>query len=231
MTQYLDHTGVAQKLLDQQCDINRLTAELAEMRERAKRAETAIARARLIKKAPSRSPHNAYANAQDDGWDQALDAVHEALGAPERCETKSAGKDHPVHELLATLKSGVPHPEPVGLIGRYYRSIHELCCPYDHSEPRPGYAAAASRAAFDEPEHVDPDPAATEPTESETTTRVFAALHRSAEQDVSRVIALYERWVKAGPPPLGASLARWWDARLVELHDALLRSDDQPKEG
>lgn len=65
-------------------------------------------------------------------------------------------------------------------------------------------------------------PAGTEATELETTARVFAALHRSAEQDVSRVIALYERWVKAGPPPLGTNLARWWDARLAELHDAII---------
>ncbi len=43
----------------------------------------------------------------------------------------------------------------------------------------------------------------------------------AAEPAVSRVIALYERWVKAGPPPLGTSTARWWDARLVELHDAV----------
>lgn len=35
------------------------------------------------------------------------------------------------------------------------------------------------------------------------------------------VIALYHRWVKAGPPPLGASMARWWDARLAELHKAI----------
>lgn len=58
-------------------------------------------------------------------------------------------------------------------------------------------------------------------TERETTARVFAALHQSAEQDVSRVIALYEQWVKAGAPPLGTSMARWWDARLVELRAAV----------
>jgi hypothetical protein len=60
------------------------------------------------------------------------------------------------------------------------------------------------------------------PADDATTTRVFAALHRSAEQDVNRVIALYEQWVKAGPPPLGTLMARWWDARLAELHDAIL---------
>ena len=37
----------------------------------------------------------------------------------------------------------------------------------------------------------------------------------------TRVRALYEQWVKAGPPPLGTSTARWWDRRLVELHDAI----------
>ncbi|MGW5736980.1 MULTISPECIES: hypothetical protein [Streptomyces] len=50
-------------------------------------------------------------------------------------------------------------------------------------------------------------------------TRITATLARMA--DVERVIALYEQWVKAGPPPLGVSLSRWWDARLVELHDAI----------
>ncbi|MFI0268594.1 hypothetical protein [Streptomyces luteogriseus] len=67
-------------------------------------------------------------------------------------------------------------------------------------------------------------------TEQEKTTRVFAALHRSAEQDVSRVIALYERWVKAGPPPLGTSTSRWWDKRLVELHNAILPPADKTTE-
>lgn len=60
--------------------------------------------------------------------------------------------------------------------------------------------------------------------------RFMRAMHQSAEEDVSRVITLYEHWVKAGPPPLGTSLSRWWDARLVELHDAILPPTDQPKE-
>lgn len=53
------------------------------------------------------------------------------------------------------------------------------------------------------------------------TTRTTAELTRQAEADVSRVIDLYERWVKAGPPPLGTSVSRWWDTRLAELHTAL----------
>jgi hypothetical protein len=76
-------------------------------------------------------------------------------------------------------------------------------------------------------EQPAPGPAATQTTEAATTTRVFAALHRSAEQDVSRVIALYERWVQAGAPPIGTSMSRWWDARLAELHDAIRPPEQQ----
>jgi len=78
---------------------------------------------------------------------------------------------------------------------------------------------ARIRAAIPAPE---PAPAGAEGAEAAKTTRVFAALHQSAEQDVTRVIDLYEQWVKAGPPPLGVLINRWWDARLAELHNAIL---------
>lgn len=68
-----------------------------------------------------------------------------------------------------------------------------------------------------------PGPPATEAADAETTTRVFAALHHGAEQDVTRVIGLYEQWVKAGPPPLGVPLAR-----LAELHAAILPASEEP---
>lgn len=42
-----------------------------------------------------------------------------------------------------------------------------------------------------------------------------------AEATAVRIRALYEQWVKAGPPPLGTSMSRWWDRRLVELHKAI----------
>ena len=42
-----------------------------------------------------------------------------------------------------------------------------------------------------------------------------------AEAAVGRVRALADRWVKAGPPPLGTPIARWVDRRLVELNTAL----------
>ncbi|MBZ6258830.1 hypothetical protein KVH22_25275 [Streptomyces olivaceus] len=71
-------------------------------------------------------------------------------------------------------------------------------------------------------------PAVTEATELETA-RVVSALYRPAEDTVTRVITLHEQWVKAGPPPLGASLARWWDARLIELHNAI-QPAERPKE-
>lgn len=49
-----------------------------------------------------------------------------------------------------------------------------------------------------------------------------------AEVRLARVTALYEQWVKAGPPPLGVPLARWWDRRLVELHEAIHPAAEQP---
>lgn len=55
-----------------------------------------------------------------------------------------------------------------------------------------------------------------------------AVIHWAGEQDTSPVTALYEQWVKAGPPPLGALLARWWDMRLAELHRALTSPAEQP---
>ncbi|MFM9602708.1 hypothetical protein [Streptomyces turgidiscabies] len=47
----------------------------------------------------------------------------------------------------------------------------------------------------------------------------------AAEADVQRVVELYERWVKAGPPPLGTSISRWWDKRLLELRQTVIVSE------
>lgn len=54
-------------------------------------------------------------------------------------------------------------------------------------------------------------------------------MHRNTEADLSRVIDLYEQWCKAGPPPLGTSVSRWWDRRLVELRHAIVEPVDPPK--
>lgn len=43
----------------------------------------------------------------------------------------------------------------------------------------------------------------------------------------TRVTALFEQWVKAGPPPLGVPTARWWDRRLVELGAAIHGAGEQ----
>lgn len=49
-----------------------------------------------------------------------------------------------------------------------------------------------------------------------------------AEAALNQARALYESWVHAGPPPLGTSMARWWDKRLVELRAALQADGQQP---
>ena len=46
-----------------------------------------------------------------------------------------------------------------------------------------------------------------------------------AEAAIARVRALADQWVKAGPPPLGTSVSRWWDRRLIELNTALDEKD------
>lgn len=43
---------------------------------------------------------------------------------------------------------------------------------------------------------------------------------------LARVRALRTDWLSTGAPPLGTSIARWWDKRLIELDAAL----DEPKE-
>ncbi|WP_020116791.1 hypothetical protein [Streptomyces canus] len=51
-------------------------------------------------------------------------------------------------------------------------------------------------------------------------------MHRG--KSTAPVTALYEQWVKAGPPPLGVLINRWWDARLVELREAIRPPAEQP---
>lgn len=52
-----------------------------------------------------------------------------------------------------------------------------------------------------------------------------------AQQDVAPFVALYEQWVKAGSPPLGTLMARWWDARLVEMRNAIQASIADSRKG
>lgn len=66
------------------------------------------------------------------------------------------------------------------------------------------------------------------PTSGASVDREIAA----GVQRCDEAVALYERWVKAGPPPLGTSVSRWWDQRLAELHAAVLppEQDDEDQE-
>ena len=47
-----------------------------------------------------------------------------------------------------------------------------------------------------------------------------------AEQRVQQIARLRDQWLMAGAPPLGTSINRWWDKRLVELNTAL--NEEQP---
>jgi hypothetical protein len=67
-------------------------------------------------------------------------------------------------------------------------------------------------AADDQLHRGRPEPTATEPEEA------------------TRVTALYQQWVKAGAPPLSTPIARWWDRRLAELHNAIHPPTDQTTE-
>lgn len=40
---------------------------------------------------------------------------------------------------------------------------------------------------------------------------------------LDRVVSVYDQRVKTGPPRLGTSVARGWDARLAELHNAIFQ--------
>ncbi|MCX5285958.1 hypothetical protein [Streptomyces sp. NBC_00198] len=83
--------------------------------------------------------------------------------------------------------------------------------------------------------HTDADLRETEgQTELAAYARELAALIADpappAEETDTRVTDLCEKWAKAGAPPLGVSIARWWDARLVELQNAIrpINTSSQP---
>lgn len=57
----------------------------------------------------------------------------------------------------------------------------------------------------------------------------YALRAEGVEARLAAVTALYEQWVKAGPPPLGVPTARWWDRRLVEFQDAIRPAAEQPR--
>ncbi|GKQ35160.1 hypothetical protein [Streptomyces sp. A012304] len=152
-----------------------------------------------------------------DDWEQQRQRADRAEGECEHLRAR-LGSTIASIRLLKIYADGLDHGRQVDA-ANVARRIRRIVAGLDDRQPDNQLTAALRPTG---------GPAATQATETETTARVFAALHRSAEQDVSRVIDLYERWVKAGPPPLGTSVSRWWDARLIELHDAIAPPEPQP---
>lgn len=136
---------------------------------------------------------------------------------------------HAVHAALDAM--GVPgpagEPAPVATEATDAGSLRELVAAAIYERNNPGHRWADA--------HPDDRIAYGSDAEAAVAVlqpgaRITTTLARAPEADVQRVIALYEQWVKAGPPPLGVLINRWWDARLVELHNAILPPTDQPKE-
>ena len=68
-------------------------------------------------------------------------------------------------------------------------------------------------------------------TKAERAANLLADAHRRAEQAeaaIERARKLATRWTAAGPPPIGTPMSRWWDKRLIELHDAILTESKEP---
>jgi hypothetical protein len=178
--------------------IGELNEHVINFQRRAERAELALARIhhladRIAAGAPWTANH-----------DELATRIREAATVPPApAATQATSSAGQLRDLLAAVLGAFPDSGPDG--------------PAIRSRPLPAelvhrWRQTASRA--------QPEPNA-DVQALETTARVFAGLHQSAESTVTRVIGLYEQWVKAGPPPLGASMARWWDKRLAELHTAI----------
>ncbi|KJK40245.1 hypothetical protein UK15_07805 [Streptomyces variegatus] len=116
---------------------------------------------------------------------------------------------------------------PRTLLGKHLRDIHGdpansplrdliAAAIYEHNQPLCRWTDATQHNRDDYRAQADAVLAVILPS-----ARITATLARMSEADVQRVIDLYERWVKAGPPPLGTSMSRWWDERLVELRAAI----------
>ncbi|MDX3009617.1 hypothetical protein [Streptomyces caniscabiei] len=201
MPEYPNHPRIAQTLLDQQSQINALTAERDGVyRERAQLlALLAALHPSVI--APA-------SDVDEDGWQ----ILYLRIGG-KQASWHIAPRD-------ADLYAHVEHVPADDRRAQW--DGHTTEQKYAHIGQHAAQLYAEARGRVDTP--LTPG----EATEPEKTARVFAALHQSAEQNVSRVIVLYERWVKAGPPPLGTSVSRWWDARLIELRAALGETKEQP---
>ncbi|MGW7688830.1 hypothetical protein ACWGMA_08040 [Streptomyces asiaticus] len=158
---------------------------------------------------------------------------------PDRCSETHGDTPHviAIRTLEGTMNADIGDWIIRGVKGEFYpckpdifAATYEAATPCRASSSAPN-ALGIERCALPaghRGRHADgnltwPAPGA---TEMEKSARILSGLHRSTEADVTRVIELYEQWVKAGPPPLGTSASRWWDKRLAELHDAILPPTD-----
>ncbi|WP_206739492.1 hypothetical protein [Streptomyces sp. L2] len=182
---------------------------------RAERAEAAIERVRSLV-AGIAHPTSAGISDYDLGRHEMATAVVVALTdqpAPDQSEAATEATDTEIARAALT---------------EVYWPMADLDHPQHPANAAPRRFTAAPRDP--EAEQAAEERAREMADQHEKTARVFAALHRSAEGTVTRVIDLYEQWVKAGPPPLGTSVYRWWDARLAELHNAIQPPADQATE-
>lgn len=81
---------------------------------------------------------------------------------------------------------------------------------------------AAIARAFDVPTEPPDSPPDTDTADTADITPADMTAGMSAVRD------LLAHWRTAGPPPLGTSINRWWDRRLVELATALATNHKEP---
>jgi septal ring factor EnvC (AmiA/AmiB activator) len=125
----------------------------------------------------------------------------------ERTEQQKQRADE-AEQHLRNIAQGGPRAEAVQAeIGEMIRQTHEL-------------RDQLRRAEAELQQHAENESA-------DAAAGSYALRAECVEARLARVTALYEQWVKAGPPPLGVLLARWWDARLVELHAAIRPPADE----
>jgi hypothetical protein len=89
-----------------------------------------------------------------------------------------------------------------------------------------GSAAYELRKVLDEKEASQPQ-VVHSTTEQQASASPGVDELATAQAAVARVHDLHTGWLSTGAPPLGTSIARWWDKRLIELAAAL----DEPRDG
>ncbi|MFJ8798469.1 hypothetical protein [Streptomyces sp. NPDC102487] len=166
-----------------------------------------------------------------DGWDLADVEAREAAATrgPWRVE-----RDEQKLTRLVVSDDGMLHAD-LGYLGNANQADAEFTAHAREDVPRLIALVRAfhldwAQALFKI--HTDADLRETEgQTELAAYARELATLITSselpAEETDTRLTDLYERWVKGGLPPLGTTLARWWDARLVELQNAIQPANAQ----